>query len=47
MIKTRKVELESLQEDSSSFMKQREELEREKGQYIVKLEQLDTQVYIY
>ena len=44
LIKTRKVEIESLQEESSTFMKQREDLEREKGQYLAKLEQLDTQV---
>jgi Ca2+-binding EF-hand superfamily protein len=43
LIKTRKVEIESLQEESSTFMKQREDLEREKGQYLAKLEQLDTQ----
>ena len=44
LIKTRKGEIDSLQEESNSFMKQREELEREKGQYLAKLEQLDTQV---
>ena len=44
MIKTRKSEIDSLQEESVSFTKQREELEREKGQYAAMLEQLDTQV---
>ena len=44
LIQTRKGEIESLEGESGSFMKQREELEREKGQYAAKLEQLDTQV---
>ena len=44
MIQTRKGEIESLQEESGTYMKQREELEREKGQYAAKLEQLDTKV---
>ena len=44
LIKTRKGEIKGLQEESSTSMKQREELEREKGQYLAKLDQLDTQV---
>lgn len=44
LIQTRKGEIENLQGESGTYMKQREELEREKGQYTAKLEQLDTQV---
>ena len=44
LIKTRKREVDSLQEESNSFVRQREDLEREKGQYLSKLEQLDSQV---
>ena len=46
LIKTRKVEIESLQEESGTFMRQREDLEREKGQYLAKLEQLDSEVCV-
>ena len=44
LIKTRKGEVESLQHESNTVMRQREELEREKGQYLAKLDQLDTEV---
>ena len=44
MIQTRKGEIESLQGEAGAYMKQREELERKKGQYTVQLELLDTEV---
>ena len=45
LIQSRKGEIEGLQGDASQFMKQREELEREKGQYAAQLEQLDNEAW--
>ena len=44
LIQTRKGEIEGLQGEASQYMKQREELEREKGLYQAKLEQVDNEV---